>query len=140
MTDTISEIPFNMDTYHQLLLEVSPRPITTEAEYDRLLAIAERYTFTGIAGDISSEERAVYKIVVLLIEDYESEHYPMDSPAPYQMLQHYMECRGIRQKDLVGIIGPSSIVSEVVNGKRGISKRQAKLLAEYFKVSVALFI
>lgn len=133
MTDT----PFNMDTYHQLLVEVSPRPITNEQEYDRLLAIAERYTF---AKDNTPEELAIYKVAVLLIEDYESEHYPMGDVAPYQMLQHFIECRGIRQKDLVGIIGASSIVSEVVNGKRAISKRMAKRLAEYFKVSVALFI
>jgi plasmid maintenance system antidote protein VapI len=31
-------------------------------------------------------------------------------------------------------------VSDLVNGKRGISKTQAKKLAEYFGVSVELFI
>ena len=133
----MSDAPFNLDTYHQLLLEVSPRPITTEGEYERLLAIAEKYTFTE---HLVPEHSAIYKLVVLLIEDYESEHYPMDSPAPYQMLQHYMECRGTRQKDLVPVLGSSALVSRIVRGKSNISIRVARLLGEYFKVSPSLFI
>lgn len=50
------------------------------------------------------------------------------------------ESSGTRQIDLVGIIGSSGVVSEIVNGKRGISKAQAKALSEYFKVSSSLFI
>ena len=51
-----------------------------------------------------------------------------------------MEARDIRQEDLIGVIGSRGVVSEVVNGKRGISKAQAKALGEYFHVSAELFI
>jgi HTH-type transcriptional regulator/antitoxin HigA len=51
-----------------------------------------------------------------------------------------MESSGTRQADLVGIIGSSGVVSEVVNGKRAISKAQAKALGDYFKISPSLFI
>jgi HTH-type transcriptional regulator / antitoxin HigA len=51
-----------------------------------------------------------------------------------------MESSGTRQADLVGIIGSSGVVSEVIDGKRSISKAQAKALGEYFKVSPSLFI
>ena len=51
-----------------------------------------------------------------------------------------MEASGTRKADLVGVIGSSSVVSEVVNGKRSISKAQAKILGNYFKVSSSLFI
>jgi HTH-type transcriptional regulator/antitoxin HigA len=51
-----------------------------------------------------------------------------------------MEASDTRQADLVGIIGSSGVVSEVVNGKRSISKAQAKALGDYFKVSPSLFI
>jgi HTH-type transcriptional regulator / antitoxin HigA len=40
----------------------------------------------------------------------------------------------------VGIIGSKGVVSEVVNGKRSISKAQAKALGEFFNVSPLLFI
>lgn len=136
----MTDIPFNMDTYHQLLVEVSPRPITNDQEYERLLAIAEGYTFTGIASNLSPEESALYKVAVLLIEDYESEHYPMGDVAPYLVLQHMMECKGIRQKDLVPVVGSNALVSRIVRGKANISIRVARLLGEYFKVSPSLFI
>ena len=51
-----------------------------------------------------------------------------------------MEASSTRQSDLVGVIGSSGVVSEIVNGKRAISKAQAKALGEYYKVSPSLFI
>ena len=64
----------------------------------------------------------------------------MAEAAPDEILRHIMEASGTRQADLVGIIGSSGVVSEVVNSKRAISKAQAKILAERFKVSPSLFI
>ena len=57
-----------------------------------------------------------------------------------KILQHLMESNHLRQTDLVGIIGSSGVVSEVVNGKRSISKTQAKALGKFFGVSAELFI
>ena len=51
-----------------------------------------------------------------------------------------MESRGIRQADLVGVIGSSGVISEIIKGKRSISKAQAKALGDYFKVLPSLFI
>ena len=45
----------------------------------------------------------------------------------YEFLQHLMDARGLKQIDLVGIISPSrGVISAIVNGKREISKVQAK--------------
>jgi HTH-type transcriptional regulator / antitoxin HigA len=111
--------------------------IDSEAEYDRALAIAERLTFKK---DRTEAEIKFLKLVVVLIEDYETEHYPMDDVAPHELLQHLMESNGTHQADLVGLIGSRGIVSEVVNGKRAIGKSQAKALGEFFSVSPGLFI
>jgi HTH-type transcriptional regulator / antitoxin HigA len=51
-----------------------------------------------------------------------------------------MAASGTRNVDLIGIIGNSGVVSEVVNGKRNISLAQAKNLGEFFKISPTLFI
>jgi HTH-type transcriptional regulator/antitoxin HigA len=51
-----------------------------------------------------------------------------------------MEERNLKQVDLVGKIGSKGVVSEIVNGKRSISKSQAKTLAEIFHVSSSVFI
>ncbi len=130
-------LTFDGATYSNLLAEIAPRAIETEEEYDRLLAVAERLTF---AKNLTPEERVLYKLLVTLIEVYETENYPMDKSEPHEILQHIMESSGTRQADLVGIIGSSGVVSEVVNGKRAISKAQAKALGDYFKISPSLFI
>ena len=130
-------LTFEGATYSKLLAEIAPRAIETEEEYDRLLAVAERLTF---AKNLTPEERALYKLLVTLIKVYETENYPMDKSEPHEILQHVMESSGTRQADLVGIIGSSGVVSEVVNGKRAISKAQAKALGDYFKISPSLFI
>ena len=130
-------LTFDGASYSKLLAEIAPRAIETEEEYDRLLALAERLTF---AKNLTPEERALYKLLVTLIEVYETENYPMDKSEPHEILQHIMESSGTRQADLVGIIGSSGVVSEVVNGKRAISKAQAKALGDHFKISPSLFI
>lgn len=128
---------FNQAVYSNLLAEIAPKVIETEEEYERALQLAEQLTF---AKTKTLEERALYKLLVTLIETYETQNYLMDESTPYEILQHVMEASGTRQADLVGIIGSSGVVSEVVNGKRSISKAQAKALGDYFKVSPSLFI
>lgn len=130
-------LTFNHVAYRDLIAEFSPKAIETEEEYDRALAMAERLTFAKAR---TPEEVALYKLLVTLIEVYEAQHYPMDESQPHEILQHIMESSGTRQADLVGVIGSSGVVSEAINGKRSISKAQAKALGEYFKVSPSLFI
>ena len=130
-------LTFDLATYGNLLAQTAPKVIESEEDYDRVLAMAERLTF---AKERSPEEQALHKLLVTLIEAYEAQHYPMDESTPYEVLQHIMESSGTRQADLVGVIGSSGVVSEVMNGKRSISKAQAKALGEYFKVSPSLFI
>jgi len=130
-------LTFDQTAYRHLVAEFAPQVIETEQEYERALKVAEQLTF---AKNRTPEQMALYKLLVLLIEAYETEKYPMDKSDPCEILQHIMEASGTRQSDLVGIIGSSGVVSEVVNGKRSISKSQAKALGDYFKVSPSLFI
>lgn len=45
-----------------------------------------------------------------------------------------------RPKDLWTVLGSKSHASEILSGKRSISKDQAKKLASFFKVSADLFL
>jgi HTH-type transcriptional regulator / antitoxin HigA len=130
-------LTFDPIVYGSLLAEVTPMVIETEAEYQRALAVTEQLTFTK---NRTPEQRALYKLLVVLIEAYEAGHYSMGNSTPQEILQHIMESSGTRQADLVGVIGSSGVVSDVVNGQRSISKAQAKALGNYFKVSSSLFI
>ena len=76
----------------------------------------------------------------VLIEIYEEARFQPGS-ASVSILQTLMTARGLIQADLVRAgIGSSGIVSEIINGKRQISKKQAKKLAVFFSVSADLFI
>lgn len=130
-------LTFDQTTYRSLLAEVAPVAIETEEEYERALKLVERLIFQE---NRTPEEQALQKLLVILIEAYETKNYPMDRSAPHEILQHIMEASGTREADLVDIIGSSGVVSEVVNGKRSMSKAQAKALGDYFKVSPSLFI
>src|SRR5262245_31731151 len=66
-----------------------------------------------------------------------------DARPPVLRPSHHRELMAatdLKQADLALIFGSKGIVSEVVNGKRGISKANAKALGEFFNISPAAFI
>lgn len=130
-------LTFNEEAYRNLLGEIVPKIIESEEEYQQALTIVEQLTFKK---NRTVEETKIYQLLVTLIEAYETENYTIEDSKPHEILQHLMEVSGTRQADLVGIIGSSGVVSEVVNGKRAISKAQAKALGKYFDLSSNLFI
>lgn len=115
-----------------------PQVIESDEELDRAEEIITRLLNKG--ENLSPEEEKLLDLVSDLVEKYEDEHYPFPDVPPNEILKFIMEQRDLKQSDLLHIFGSSGIASEVVGGKRSISKAQAKKLAEYFKVSVELFI
>ena len=127
--------------YGLLLMETLPSVISSEEELERLTEEVNRLMTKGIKqNELSPEEERLLELLAVLIETYEDEHYPMPELSPIEVLKFLMEERELKQSDLLHIFGSSGITSEVVNGKRSISKEQAKKLAKFFKVSVELFI
>jgi HTH-type transcriptional regulator / antitoxin HigA len=135
---------FNQKSYIALLErdEIAPKVIETEAEYNRFLAIAERLIFKK--KDRTAEESTLLKLLVRLIKDYEEEVFDLENwskTSPHELLQFLMESKGIKQADLVGVLSDSSgLISSIVNGKREISKAQAKKLGEFFHIEPGVFI
>ena len=123
--------------YGNLCAKTLPKLIESDVEFDRMTEHLERLTFQQ---DASPEEKALSQLLTKLIQDYDDAHYPLPDVAPHRMVQFLMEHRGLKQADLVSVIGSRAQVSDLVNGKRGISKAQVKLLARYFGVSTDLFI
>jgi HTH-type transcriptional regulator/antitoxin HigA len=130
---------FNQKKYGRLLLRVLPKPISTEQEYDEFVALTGQLMEKG-EDSLSPEEGALLELLGILVRDYDERHYPLGEGSPRDMLLSLMEQHNLGQKDLVPVLGSSSVVSAVVNGKRGISKRQAKKLSELFHCPADLFI
>jgi HTH-type transcriptional regulator / antitoxin HigA len=131
----------NDKKYANLLASVLPSVITNDKELERLTQEIDRLITKDIKqGSLSPEEDKLLELLSLLVEEYEDKHYPIPEASPNEILKFLMEQKDLKQKDLLPIFGSTGITSEVVNGKRSISKAQAKKLAEFFKVSVELFI
>ncbi|MEA2204617.1 MAG: HTH-type transcriptional regulator / antitoxin HigA [Blastocatellia bacterium] len=75
-----------------------------------------------------------------LMADFEEKSYRLNDAEPHEVLRELMSAPGLRQGDLAPLLGSKGRVSEVLNGKRAVSKAQAKTLADYFHVSAELFI
>lgn len=124
--------------YGRLLARKLPAVIRTEAENERLLAELEQLDRRH--DELSPEEREYSHLLTVLIEAFEDTHYALDGSTPDSRLRSLMEEQGLRQRDLLDVFGSRGIASEVVSGKRAISKAQAKKLAEILHVPADLFL
>ncbi|MGL5922399.1 helix-turn-helix domain-containing protein [Chroococcidiopsis sp.] len=130
-------LTFDKNVYGSLLVEIQPKVVETEEENEKYLEIIEKLMAEK---NRTPEQDALLDLLVILVEKFEDEHYQLGGSTPQSILLHLIEARDFKQEDLIGVIGSRGVVSEVVNGKRGISKAQAKALGEFFHVSPELFI
>lgn len=74
-----------------------------------------------------------------LIEAYDEAHRPMPQVTGAAALRAIMDERGLGQSDLPEV-GPQSVVSEILSGKRRINVRQARALSARFAFPAAIFL
>ena len=122
----------------RLLSETLPLTIHTEAEHARLLkAVGE--IMDKPDEEITAEEGRLLEMLGMLIEEYENRRCHFPQAAPHKMVKDLLAERGMKPSDLWDIL-PKSRVSEMLIGKRSISKAQAKRLAEFSGVPADLFL
>lgn len=126
------------DRYRRLLSRAMPVIIESEEENERMLTIIGKIMDKG--ENLAPEEEKLLKLLTKLVEDFEERYYHPRDATPLEVLQHLMEAREVKQTHLWEVFGSKGIASEVLNGKRGISKTHARALANYFHVSADLFI
>lgn len=137
----MSTTTIDLDTrrYGRLLARALPTVIKSEDENNRMLAIIEDLMAKG-EDNLTPEEDALLELLVDLVHDFEEKHYPLPPSPPHKMVAFLLEQRGLKPSDLWPVLGSKGRVSEILSGKRAISKDQAKRLAAFFHVGVALFI
>ncbi len=125
--------------YIRLANRIVVKAIETEEELDRMVAAVEGLMDKG-ENHLSKEESALLETLAILIQAYDDRNHALPPEPPCEMLAYLMETSGRTAKDLLPVCGTRGRVSEILNGKRSISKEQAKKLAALFKVSADLFI
>ena len=93
------------------------RLIKTEGEYNKALARIDELMDAG-PGTAEMDE---LELLTALVEMYEERHFPIDWPGPVDAIKFRMEQLGLRQKDMIPLLGTKSKVSEVLNGRRSLT-------------------
>ena len=128
----------NRKRYGALLADMLPRVIETPEELERLAREIEPLLDKGDARTVEEEE--LCRLVLKLIDGYQHGRRLIPTLKPHELLQALLLETGKRQADLLPVFGSRSRVSDAVNGKRAMSKAQAKRLGELFHLSPAAFI
>ena len=122
--------------YADLLAKTLPSVIHTEKENERYLAMLEEL---DAKGKLSPAEQRLGELLTLLIEDFEERAYALKPATPLDTLNELIKANSLKQKDLVYVFATPSIVSEVLNGKRGLTIEHIKKLSRRFHVSPEVF-
>jgi len=93
------------------------RPIKNEEDYTRTLSHIESL----MDARPNTAQMDELEVLTTLVEAYEEQHYKIDAPDPIEAIKFRMEQEGLKQKDLVSIVGSKSRVSEILNRKRKLT-------------------
>ena len=128
-----------MNAYKELVADSPPAIVESEEENNRALEIVSGLLRKG--EKLSAAETKLLRTWSALIQEYEKRQYAdtFEKSEPREVLRFLMEETGAAQGDFRPQIQQSR-VSDILAGKRPISKSQAKIFAERFRVSPALFL
>lgn len=112
------------------------KPIKNEQDYRESLELLELV----FDAPVETKEGDEAEILSLLIENYENEHYPIGAPDPIEAIKIRMEELNMRQKDLVGIIGGKSRVSEIMNRKKRLTVDMIRELERILQISASVLV
>jgi HTH-type transcriptional regulator/antitoxin HigA len=84
------------------------------------------------------EEEAI-ELLTLLVERYESEHYPIPEAEPAEVLRFLLDQNGLSQRDIAADLGGESTVSLILSGRRRLNRGHIAKLSRRFNVSPAVF-
>lgn len=110
--------------------------LKTEEDYKAALARIDEL-FDSRPGTPEADEM---ELLVALVEIYEKEHYPIDSPDPIAAIKFRMEQEGLTNADMVAYLGSKSKVSEIFSGKRNLSLSMIRRLIEGLHIPAEVLI
>jgi HTH-type transcriptional regulator / antitoxin HigA len=110
--------------------KMSIRPIRTEQDYNNTLNRIDEL----MEAIPNTDEFDELEVLTTLVVAYEEIHYKIESPDPISAILFRMEQEGLKQKDLIPILGDKSIVSKVLHGQRKLTTDMIKNLHEQLKI------
>ena len=126
----------NMTKLTQTKFKMEISPIRNETDYQNALERLE-VIFDAKRGTKQGDE---LEILAILIDKYENENFPIGMPDPISAIKFRMEQMGLKQKDLVEMVGFKSRVSEVMNKKRKLTLEMIRKLNANLRIPTEILI
>ena len=124
---------------YRALCELVPlKPITRAAQYDAAVEHLNRLLDAGGANQ-AHVLAGLVEALGEMIHAYEKRKAPLPEAEPREVLRYLMDEHGLTQSVLSGLASQGTI-SDILSGRREISKALAKKLASRFQVSAAVFL
>ena len=101
--------------------------IKTEKQYRE--SLSEIQSLLSGGPDIGAEKSERLELLSVLVEAYETHHYPMETPDPVDAIQFRMQEKGLKQADLIPYFGSRSRVSEILARKRPLTVPMIRALS-----------
>ena len=104
--------------------EIMVRPIHNDSDHSAALQEIEQL-WNSEEGSLEAER---LDLLMLMVEAYEAEHYPIPAPDPIDMIEFVMDQRGLSKSDLIPYLGSRAKVSEILNRRRPLSLEMIRKL------------
>ncbi|HEX6746106.1 MAG TPA: transcriptional regulator [Longimicrobium sp.] len=117
-------------------MQMTIRPIHTEADYDAALAEVDTL-MDAVPGTLEGDR---LDVLVTLIQAYEARHWAIDAPDPIEAIRVRMEQKHLRPRDLEAMIGSRGRVSEVLSRKRALTLPMIRRLSKGLDLSAEILI
>ncbi len=125
-------------TWASLQSQLPITPIRTEEDYQQMVRVANSLS-DHLSGNDNDPLADLHAIVRELVVHWQARNRTVPRAEPREVLRHLLITHGLKQKDLAGIASPT-VVSDILAGRRAISKKVAKALAVRFQTDVSEFL
>ena len=108
------------------------KPIKNDKDYTHAL----RYIENLMDAKPNTPQMDELEVLTTLVESYEEQHYKIETPDPIEAIKFRMEQEGLKQKDLISIVGSKSRVSEILNKKRKLTIKMIRNLHNQLHIPI----
>jgi HTH-type transcriptional regulator/antitoxin HigA len=110
--------------------------IKTEDDYNKAIARLD-IIFDAQPNTPEGDE---LDIIAILIKKYEEENFQLPEIEPIEVIEFYLEQRGILRGDLIGVIGDKTSVSKIFRKKRKLTIDMIRNLGKFLSIPMELLI
>lgn len=128
------------DRYLELVRQFALRPIRTKRDYTAATKTMEKLAIRG-ENNLNRDELDYLDVLTNLVEAYDNQHVPEpEEGTPLERLKSLLDASGMSTADLGRLLGNSGLSSQIMLGKRELSKTHIRLLSQYFKLDANYFL